>query len=80
MCQMYPIELARYRMICLVLEIKDTTESIASASCLDLILLIERDSQFHTSIDYKRDACNFHITKFPFLSSNIRGIFILWLK
>ena len=56
MCQMYPIKLARYRMIRLVPEIKDTTESIASASYLDLILLIERDSQFHTSIYYKRDA------------------------
>ena len=37
MCQMYLVELARYRMICLVLEIKDTTESIASASYLDLL-------------------------------------------
>ena len=69
--QMYPAEL----------EIKDTTESTTSASYLDLLLSIGRDSQLHTSIYDKRDDFNFHITNFPFLSSNIPsspayGVFI----
>ena len=69
--QMYPVEL----------EIKDTTESNTSASYLDLLLSIGRDSQLHTSIYDKRDDFNFHITNVPFLSSNIPtspayGVFI----
>ena len=52
-------------------EIKDTTESITSASYLDLLLSIERDGQLHTSIYDKRDDFNFHITNFAFLGSNI---------
>ena len=69
--QMYPAEL----------EIKDTTESTTSAAYLDLLLSIERDGQLHTSIYDKRDDFNFHITNFPFLSSNIPsspayGVFI----
>ena len=72
--QMYPVEL----------EIKDTTESNTSASYLDLLLSIGRDGQLHTSIYDKRDDFNFHITNFPFLSSNIPtspayGVFILQL-
>ena len=68
---MYPVEL----------EIKDTTESNTSASYLDLILSIGRDGKLHTSIYDKRDDFNFHITNFPFLSSNIPtspayGVFI----
>ena len=59
--QMYPAEL----------EIKDTTESTTSASYLKLVLSIGRDGQLHTSIYTKRDDFNFHITNFPFLSSNI---------
>ena len=59
--QMYPAEL----------EIKDTTESTTSASYLDLLLSIGRDGQLHTSIYDKRDDLIFHITNFPFLSSNI---------
>ena len=50
---------------------------------LDLlqILSIGRDGQLHTSIYDKRDDFNFHITNFPFLSSNIPtspayGVFI----
>ena len=71
LCQMYPAEL----------EIKDTTESTTSASYLDLLLSIGRDGQLHTSIYDKRDDFNFHITNFPFLSSNIPsspayGVFI----
>ena len=69
--QMYPVEL----------EIKDTTESNTSASNLDLLLSIGRDGRLHTSIYDKRDDFNFHITNFPFLSSNIPaspayGVFI----
>ena len=69
--QMYPAEL----------DIKDTTESTTSASYLDLLLSIGRDGQLHTSIYDKRDDFNFHITNFPFLSSNIPsspayGVFI----
>ena len=59
--QMYPVEL----------EIKNTTERNTSASYLDLLLSTGRDGQFHTSIYDKRDDFNFHITNFPFLSSNI---------
>ena len=69
--QMYPADI----------EIKDTTESTASASYLDLLLSIGRDGQLHTSIYDKRDDFNFHIINFPFLSSNIQsspayGVFI----
>ena len=59
--QMHPAEL----------EIKDTTESNTSASYLDLLLSIESDGQLRTSLYDKRDDFNFHITNFPFLSSNI---------
>ena len=59
--QMYPV----------ALKIKDTTESNTSASYLDLLLSIGRDGQLQTSIHEKRDDFNFHITNFPFLSSNI---------
>ena len=64
------------------LEIKDTTESSTSAaSYLDLLLSIESDGQLRTSLYDKRDEFNFHITNFPFLSSNIPssqayGVFI----
>ena len=68
---MYPAEL----------EIKDTTESNTSASYLDLLMSIESDGQLRTSLYDKRDDFNFHITNFPFLSSNIPsssayGVFI----
>ena len=59
--QMYPPEL----------EIKYTTESNTSASYLDLLLSIGWDGQLDTSLYDKRDDFNFHITNFPFLSSNI---------
>ena len=69
------------QMYLVELEIKDTTESNTSASYLDLLLSIGRDGQLHTSIYDKRDDFNFHITNFPFLSSNIPtspayGVFI----
>ena len=73
--QMYPAEL----------EIKDTTESTTSTSYLDLLLSIGRAGQLHTSIYEKRDDFNFHITNFPFLSSNIPsslayGVFIRYAR
>ena len=55
---MYPFELA----------IKDTTENINSY--LDLLPLIWRYGQLHTSINNIRDNFNFHITNCPFLSSD----------
>ena len=69
--QIYPAEL----------EIKDTTDSNASASYLDLFLSIESNGQMPTSLYDKSDDFNFHITNFPFLSSNIPsspayGVFI----
>ena len=68
---MYPAEL----------EIKDKTESNTSASYLDLLLSIQSDGQLRTSLYDKRDDFNFHISNFPFLSSNIPsspayGVFI----
>ena len=56
-------------------------QSNTSASYLDLLLSIESDGQLHTSLYDKRDDFNFHITNFPFLSSNIPsspayGVFI----
>ena len=54
-----------------VLEIKDTTERNHYDSYLDLLLSISRDGQLRTSLYDKRDDFNFHITNFPFLSSNI---------
>ena len=69
--QMYPAEL----------KIKVTTESNTSASYLDLLLSIESDGQLRTSLYDKRNDFNFHITNFPFPSSNIPsspayGVFI----
>ena len=62
-------------------DVIDTTESNTSASYLDLLLSIESDGQLRTSLYDKRDDFNFHITNFPFLSSNIPsspayGVFI----
>ena len=59
--QMYPPEL----------DITDTTESNTSASYLDLLPSIGRDGQLRTSLYDERDDLNFHITNFPFFSSNI---------
>ena len=43
-------------------EINDNTESITSASYLDLLMSIGKNDQLHTSIYDKRDNFNFHIT------------------
>ena len=62
-------------------EIKDTKESIPSASYLDLLPSTVRDGKLHTSIYDKREDFNFQITNFSFLSSHIpsspvNGVFI----
>ena len=62
--QMYPVEF----------EIKNTAESNTSASYLDLLLSIGRDGQLRTSLYETPDYFNFHITSFPFLSSNIPSL------
>ena len=59
------------RMYLAELEIKDTTENHTSTFNLDSLLSIESDGQMSTSLYVKRDDFNFHITNFPFLSSNI---------
>ena len=58
---------------CIPLNLRSKTRRRAntSASYLDLLLSIGRDGQLHTSLYDKRDYFNFHITNFPFLSSNI---------
>ena len=66
--QIFRVVLVRYPV---ELEIKDTTESYTSASYFDLPLSIGRDGQLRTSLYDERDDFNFHITNFPFLSSNI---------
>ena len=62
---MYPVES----------DIKDTTESNASASYADLLPSIGRDGQLHISIYDIRDYFNFHIPYSLFLSSNIPSSF-----
>ena len=47
------------------LEIKDTTESITSASYLDLLLSIWKNGQLHISIYDKQDEFIYRITNFP---------------
>ena len=59
--QTYPVEF----------QIKDTTESNTSTT---LLLLIGKEIHLHTSNSDKRDAFNFHITNFPFQSSNIPSL------
>ena len=68
-----------YRYIDDVLSINNPINN--NNSYLDLLLSIGRDGQLRTSLYDKRDDFNFHITNFPFLSSNIPsspayGVFI----
>jgi hypothetical protein len=57
----YPIEL----------EIKDTTDTDRSASCLDLHLEIDSEGRLRTQLYDKRDDFNILIVNFPFICSNI---------
>ena len=70
---------SNYRPISLLSCVGKVFERIISY--LDLLLSIGRDGQLRTSLYDKRDDFNFHITNFPFLSSNIPsspayGVFI----
>jgi hypothetical protein len=59
--RIYPIEL----------EIKDTTDTDRSASCVDLHLEIDNEVRLRTKHYNKRDDFNFPIVNFPFICSNI---------
>ena len=59
--RIYPIEL----------EIKDTTDTDRSASCLDLHLEIDSEGRLRTQLYDKRDDFNILIVNFPFICSNI---------
>ena len=52
-------------------EIKDTTDTVTSASYLDLHLEIDSDGRIRTKLFDKRDDFNFPIVNFPFICSNI---------
>ena len=54
-----------------MLDIINTTDSVESASYLDLLLSIDADKKLHTKLYDKRDDFDFHIVNFPFLDSNI---------
>ena len=56
------------------LEIRDNAESNTFASYLDCLLSVGWDGQLHFCIYDKHDHFNFHITNFPFLSSDIQLI------
>ena len=78
---MYLQYLYRMQILFKIIYRNNFTESNTSASYLDLLLSIGRDGQLRTSLYDKRDDFNFHITNFPFLSSNIPsspayGVFI----
>ena len=53
------------------LEIKDTTDTVKSASYLDLHLEIDNEGRLKTKLYDKRDDFSFSIVNFPFISSNI---------
>jgi hypothetical protein len=54
------------------LEIKDdTTKSDKSASYFDILLNTDIIDELTTTLNDKRDDCDFAIVKFPFLCSNI---------
>ena len=61
---------------CIPLSLRSKTRGRATrpASYLDLLLSIESDGQLRTSLYDKHDDFNFHITNFPFLSSNIPSL------
>ena len=54
-----------------IFEIKDTTDTVKSASYLDLHLEIDNEGRLKTKLYDKRDDFSFPIVNFPFLSSNI---------
>jgi hypothetical protein len=60
--QIYPSEL----------EIKETTDTPALASYLDLYLYIDNAGRLKSKLYDKHDDFDFPIVNFPFLSSNMR--------
>ena len=66
------------------LEIKDTTDTVRSASYIDLNLKINSEGWSRMALYHNRDDINFPIMKFLFICSNIRatpanGVCISWL-
>jgi hypothetical protein len=59
--RLYPIEF----------EIKDTTDTDRSASCVDLHLEIDSEGRLRTKRYDKRDDFDFPIVNFPFICSNV---------
>ena len=53
------------------LEIKDITDTVKSASYIDLYLDIDNEGRLKTKLYDKRDDFSFPIVNFPFLCSNI---------
>ena len=53
------------------LTISETTESTSVASYLDLLFIQDKSNYITTKLYDKRDAFEFHILNFPFMSSNI---------
>jgi hypothetical protein len=52
-------------------EVKETTDTVSSASFLDLYLEFDDSGQLSTKIYDKRDDFNFKIIQFPNMCSNI---------
>ena len=82
-CTLITLTLRIITVRCITLNFRSKTRRRAtlSASYLDLLLSIGRDTLLHTSLYDNRDDFNFHITNFPFLNSNISfspayGVFI----
>ena len=58
-------------MVCSHILIKDTTNTVKSASYLDIHLAIDSEDRLRTKHYDKRDYFNFLIMTFPFIYSNI---------
>ena len=52
------------------LTISETTESTSVASYLDLLFIRDKSNNITTKLYDRRDASDFHIVNFPFMSSN----------
>ena len=59
-----------YRIYTIDLEIKDTTHTSMSASCLDLRLNINSEDLLRTKLYDKRDEFNFPVVHFPSICRN----------
>jgi hypothetical protein len=61
------------------LEIKDTTDTDRSASCLDLHIEIDDEGRLRTKLYDKRDYFNFLIVIFPFIIRELsKGLIVAW--